>query len=249
MRRRRGQEAPGFLHPALEPILARTQGIPIFQEQAMAIAMAVKKKIRPRRGPAGCSRMRATSQRPSGDQRGLLSFAAVLVSCRGGVCPSTEATQIRETDLLLCESVISTADQATHIPVGSSAGGEIRRKENRSSTFRGRCCIPASGVRLSAAHRLDWMNMERTKAGKANRMSCSCRNARLKCDGSSEAATLRIACREIGQLVQHAGRKSQRSEKGDVRGACGIGLKTEFRQVAGSSRVTACGPAWRIGGM
>ena len=40
-RRRRGQEAPTYLHPALEPILARTQGIPVFQEQAMAIAMAL----------------------------------------------------------------------------------------------------------------------------------------------------------------------------------------------------------------
>lgn len=40
-RRRRGQEQPEFVHPALKPILARTQGIPIFQEQAMAIAMAL----------------------------------------------------------------------------------------------------------------------------------------------------------------------------------------------------------------
>jgi error-prone DNA polymerase len=39
--RRRGMEEVTYLHPALEPILARTQGIPIFQEQAMAIAMAL----------------------------------------------------------------------------------------------------------------------------------------------------------------------------------------------------------------
>lgn len=38
-RRRRGQEPVTYAHPALEPILRRTQGIPIFQEQAMAIAM------------------------------------------------------------------------------------------------------------------------------------------------------------------------------------------------------------------
>jgi error-prone DNA polymerase len=38
-RRRRGQERPTYLDPRLEPILARTQGIPIFQEQAMAIAI------------------------------------------------------------------------------------------------------------------------------------------------------------------------------------------------------------------
>jgi error-prone DNA polymerase len=40
-KRRRGEEPVTYLHPALEPILQRTQGIPIFQEQAMAIAMAL----------------------------------------------------------------------------------------------------------------------------------------------------------------------------------------------------------------
>ncbi|HEX9108389.1 MAG TPA: DNA polymerase III subunit alpha, partial [Longimicrobiales bacterium] len=40
-RRRRGLEEVTYAHPALEPILRRTYGIPIFQEQAMAIAMAV----------------------------------------------------------------------------------------------------------------------------------------------------------------------------------------------------------------
>lgn len=38
-RRRRGLEPVTYAHPDLEPILRRTQGIPIFQEQAMAIAM------------------------------------------------------------------------------------------------------------------------------------------------------------------------------------------------------------------
>jgi error-prone DNA polymerase len=37
--RRRGLEPVTYLHKDLEPILKRTQGIPIFQEQAMAIAM------------------------------------------------------------------------------------------------------------------------------------------------------------------------------------------------------------------
>ncbi|HEX6068207.1 MAG TPA: error-prone DNA polymerase [Longimicrobiaceae bacterium] len=40
-RRRRGLEKPEYRHSELEPILRRTQGIPIFQEQAMAIAMAL----------------------------------------------------------------------------------------------------------------------------------------------------------------------------------------------------------------
>jgi error-prone DNA polymerase len=39
--RRLGLEKVEYTHPALEPILRRTQGIPIFQEQAMAIAMAL----------------------------------------------------------------------------------------------------------------------------------------------------------------------------------------------------------------
>src|SRR5258708_12037389 len=38
---RLGLEKVTYLHPALEPILKRTQGIPIFQEQAMAIGMAL----------------------------------------------------------------------------------------------------------------------------------------------------------------------------------------------------------------
>jgi error-prone DNA polymerase len=39
--RRRGLEPVTYAHPDLEPILRRTQGIPIFQEQAMAIAMTL----------------------------------------------------------------------------------------------------------------------------------------------------------------------------------------------------------------
>jgi error-prone DNA polymerase len=39
--RRRGREPVQYAHPKLEPILRRTYGVPIFQEQAMAIAMAL----------------------------------------------------------------------------------------------------------------------------------------------------------------------------------------------------------------
>jgi error-prone DNA polymerase len=39
--RRRGREPVAYAHPKLEPILRRTYGVPIFQEQAMAIAMAL----------------------------------------------------------------------------------------------------------------------------------------------------------------------------------------------------------------
>ncbi|MEX2281629.1 MAG: error-prone DNA polymerase [Gemmatimonadota bacterium] len=39
--RRRGRQEVQYAHPALEPIVRRTYGVPIFQEQAMAIAMAL----------------------------------------------------------------------------------------------------------------------------------------------------------------------------------------------------------------
>jgi error-prone DNA polymerase len=41
LRRRRGEEPVTYAHPSLEPILARTLGVPIFQEQVMAMAVAV----------------------------------------------------------------------------------------------------------------------------------------------------------------------------------------------------------------
>ena len=40
-RRRRGLEPVEYPHPALEPILRRTFGVPLFQEQAMAISMTL----------------------------------------------------------------------------------------------------------------------------------------------------------------------------------------------------------------
>ena len=41
LRRRRGDEAVTYLHPRLEPILSRTLGVPLFQEQLMEMAVAV----------------------------------------------------------------------------------------------------------------------------------------------------------------------------------------------------------------
>ena len=39
LKRRQGREEPTCLHPALEPVLARTLGVPLFQEQLLRIAM------------------------------------------------------------------------------------------------------------------------------------------------------------------------------------------------------------------
>ena len=41
IRRKTGREPVTYLHPALEPVLERTLGIPLFQEQLMQIAMTV----------------------------------------------------------------------------------------------------------------------------------------------------------------------------------------------------------------
>jgi error-prone DNA polymerase len=39
LKRRQGKEPPTCLHPALEPVLARTLGVPLFQEQLLRMAM------------------------------------------------------------------------------------------------------------------------------------------------------------------------------------------------------------------
>ena len=41
IRRRTGEEPITYLHPTLEPVLERTLGVPMFQEQLMQMAMAV----------------------------------------------------------------------------------------------------------------------------------------------------------------------------------------------------------------
>ncbi|KRC51093.1 DNA polymerase III subunit alpha [Leifsonia sp. Root227] len=41
IRRKLGQEEVTYLHPALEPVLERTMGVPLFQEQLMQMAVAV----------------------------------------------------------------------------------------------------------------------------------------------------------------------------------------------------------------
>ncbi len=41
LRRRRGEEKPDIPHPALEPILGKTLGVPLFQEQVMKMAVAL----------------------------------------------------------------------------------------------------------------------------------------------------------------------------------------------------------------
>jgi len=39
LKRRQGREPPQCMHPSLEPVLARTLGVPLFQEQLLRMAM------------------------------------------------------------------------------------------------------------------------------------------------------------------------------------------------------------------
>jgi len=41
MRRRQGKEDVTYPHPLLEPVLKRTLGVPLFQEQLLRMAMVV----------------------------------------------------------------------------------------------------------------------------------------------------------------------------------------------------------------
>jgi error-prone DNA polymerase len=75
-RRRCGLERVVYAHPALEPILERTQGIPIFQEQAMALSMAL----------AGYSAAQADElRRTMGNERKLPRLLAALGRLRSAM--------------------------------------------------------------------------------------------------------------------------------------------------------------------
>src|SRR5213592_1563188 len=41
IKRRQGREEVTYPHPSLEPVLARTMGVPLFQEQLLRMAMVV----------------------------------------------------------------------------------------------------------------------------------------------------------------------------------------------------------------
>jgi error-prone DNA polymerase len=71
--RRRGREDVRYAHPLLEPILRRTYGVPIFQEQAMAVSMAL----------AGFSASEADElRRAMGHHRKIAKLEATLMRMR-----------------------------------------------------------------------------------------------------------------------------------------------------------------------
>jgi error-prone DNA polymerase len=103
--RRLGLEAVTYPHPDLEPILRRTQGIPIFQEQAMAIAMQL----------GGYSATKADLlRRTMGNIRKKGRLEAALVEMkqamlaraeRGEIAPLGEAQATK-----ICEDLVSFAN-------------------------------------------------------------------------------------------------------------------------------------------
>lgn len=76
IRRRRGHEEVTYQHPALKPVLERTLGIPLFQEQLMQIAMAV----------GGCSGGDADLlRRAMGSKRGIEKIARLKAKLYDGM--------------------------------------------------------------------------------------------------------------------------------------------------------------------
>ncbi|MGH3432574.1 MAG: OB-fold nucleic acid binding domain-containing protein, partial [Thermocrispum sp.] len=76
IRRKLGKEPVTYLHPALEPVLRRTLGVPLFQEQLMQIAMAV----------GGCTGDDADLlRRAMGSKRGVEKISALREKLYAGM--------------------------------------------------------------------------------------------------------------------------------------------------------------------
>jgi error-prone DNA polymerase len=76
IRRKLGEEPVSYLHPALEPVLKRTLGVPLFQEQLMQIAMKV----------GGCSGEDADLlRRAMGSKRGVEKISSLKTKLYDGM--------------------------------------------------------------------------------------------------------------------------------------------------------------------
>jgi error-prone DNA polymerase len=84
LRRRQGVEQVSYLHPALEPALAETLGVIVFQEQVLRVAMAVAGF-----SPAEADRLRrAMSRSRSGEAMAALSGRFLAGAQANGVDPT-----------------------------------------------------------------------------------------------------------------------------------------------------------------
>ena len=68
MRRKTGQEEVTYLHPKLKPVLERTLGVPLFQEQLMQMAHG-RRRTAPARTPTCCAGRWVPSAASSGSTR------------------------------------------------------------------------------------------------------------------------------------------------------------------------------------
>ncbi len=97
LKRRQGLEAPVCLHPSLEPVLARTLGVPLFQEQLIRIAMIA----------AGFSGGQAEElRRAFGFKRSEKRMREVEVKLRGGM---TRKGILGETQERIIQAITSFA--------------------------------------------------------------------------------------------------------------------------------------------
>ncbi|QAY74026.1 error-prone DNA polymerase [Agromyces protaetiae] len=76
IRRRTGEEDVTYLHPKLEPVLERTLGVPLFQEQLMQMAVAVGDCT-----PADADQLR----RAMGSKRGVVKISALKEKLYAGM--------------------------------------------------------------------------------------------------------------------------------------------------------------------
>ena len=88
LNRRQGREAPDCLHPALEPVLRRTLGVPLFQEQLLRMAMIA----------AGFTGGEAEElRRAMGFKRSEKRMADIEVKLRAGMARNGIAGQVQDT--------------------------------------------------------------------------------------------------------------------------------------------------------
>jgi len=88
LNRRQGREAPDCLHPSLEPVLRRTLGVPLFQEQLLRMAMIA----------AGFTGGEAEElRRAMGFKRSEKRMAAIEVKLRAGMERNGIAGEVQDT--------------------------------------------------------------------------------------------------------------------------------------------------------
>ena len=108
LNRRQGREAPDCLHPSLEPVLRRTLGVPLFQEQLLRMAMIA----------AGFTGGEAEElRRAMGFKRSEKRMADIEVKLRAGMTPQRHRAASRRT----ISSAPSPPSRSTDFPESHAA--------------------------------------------------------------------------------------------------------------------------------